>query len=102
MSGRRPWRVHVHDIGPNWSFADETRARELAARLVSGDEWTEGAKGLVGSYSVVTLHVAEPDRPELDREAGITLRRWIHRAGEPVREQKIGVATDYRWTDVPA
>lgn len=32
---RRPWRVHVHDVGPNYSYRSEERARARAVELVS-------------------------------------------------------------------
>jgi hypothetical protein len=87
MSTRRPYRVHVHDIGPNFSFATRARADEFARRLVSGETWDGGARGLLGSYGRVT--VAQHDAYDGD----VLLRRWHYTAetvaGVPARAEVI-------------
>jgi hypothetical protein len=51
---RRPWRVHVRDIGPSFSYASEEKARAKAIALV-----TPGTQD--GSYAeVLVSHDAEP------------------------------------------
>jgi hypothetical protein len=92
---RRPWRVHVHDIGPNFSFASEEKARALAARLVSGETWDGGpTKGLLGAYSKVTVFTG------LLEGGGALMRRTIYAHGkEPVHEE-IGPHTFGRWERV--
>lgn len=76
---RRPWVVHVRDVGPTYTFAHEARARALAARLV-GPEFVHG-RHLVGNYGEVVVY--ENGVMALDdwartvyRPEGATVERW--------------------------
>ena len=76
---RRPWRVWVHDIGPNYSFTRREAALERAAQLVAGD------------YAKVTVIDLDHTRWPLERN--------LFRHDAPPMAQIMDEAT-FIWRDV--
>ncbi len=68
VNRRRPWRVHVVEIGPNFSFSTEARARKRAEDLTREE------------YAMVHVYDIWEEFP---------LHRYVYRYGVPGFETQV-------------
>lgn len=88
MAPRRPWRVHVHDIGPNFSYTSRAAAMRRAAQLVA--DLDQGGE----AYAQVTVYNAD--------DAHWPMRRWCYRWRQAPVLQKLMTDPYHGWVDCPA
>ncbi len=84
---KRPFRVYVHDIGPNFSYSTPERAFERVRQLIEEER-----------YATVTLFIPSHSVP--DEDPRVLLRRIRFQSDGLVREEIISRRGSHLWQNI--